>query len=57
MSEEAVQPQEATPPPQSNPIFQMQKLYLKDALFEQPNAPAIFKKQGQPEVKVSINNL
>ncbi len=59
MSEEAVQPQaqESAPAPQNNPIFQMQKMYLKDALFEQPNAPAIFKKQGQPEIKVSINNF
>jgi len=57
MSEEAVQPQVETPPQQPNPIFQMQKLYLKDALFEQPNAPAIFKKEGRPEVKISINNF
>ena len=57
MSEEAVQPQAETPPQQPNPIFQMQKMYLKDALFEQPNAPAIFKKEGRPEVKISINNF
>ena len=59
MSEEAVQPaaQENTPAPQDSPVFQMQRSYLKDALFEQPNAPAIFKKQGQPEIKVSINNF
>ena len=53
---------EVTPAPevspaaaQQAPIFQIQKIYLKDALFEQPNSPRIFKTQVQPNVNVSIS--
>ena len=34
--------------------FQIQKLYLKDASFELPNAPDIFQDTGQADVKMSL---
>lgn len=34
--------------------FQIQKLYVKDVSFEVPNAPEIFKEQGQADVKMSL---
>ncbi len=39
---------------QEVPVFRMQKMYLKDLSFENPNAPQIFLPQGQ-EAKVDFN--
>jgi preprotein translocase subunit SecB len=39
----------------SNPIFQIQRLYLKDISLEQPNAPQIFLVQGEPTVQIQID--
>ncbi|MCI5148051.1 MAG: protein-export chaperone SecB [Candidatus Electrothrix sp. MAN1_4] len=36
------------------PVFRMQKIYIKDLSFENPNAPQIFLPQGQ-EPKVDFN--
>jgi preprotein translocase subunit SecB len=36
------------------PVFRMQKMYIKDLSFENPNAPQIFLPQGQ-EPKVDFN--
>ena len=54
---EATPAPETTPavPTQQAPIFQIQKIYLKDALFEQPNSPQILRTQAQPNVSVSIS--
>ncbi len=35
--------------------FEIQKLYAKDVSFELPNAPEIFKVQGQTDVKMSLS--
>lgn len=35
--------------------FQIEKIYLKDALFEQPNSPRIFLNQEKPTVSININ--
>ena len=35
--------------------FQIEKIYLKDALFEQPNSPRIFLNQDKPTISVNIN--
>lgn len=35
--------------------FQVQKLYAKDVSFEAPNAPGIFREQGQADVKMSLS--
>ena len=34
--------------------FLIQKLYVKDVSFELPNAPEVFKEQGQADVKMSL---
>jgi preprotein translocase subunit SecB len=34
--------------------FQLQKLYLKDASFEVPNAPQVFQEDGQVEIKLNL---
>ena len=38
------------------PIFRLQKLFLKDLSFENPNAPEVFvTKQGEPKVDVNLS--
>ncbi len=39
---------------QEQPVFRMQKMYVKDLSFESPHAPGIFLAQGQ-EPKVDFN--
>ncbi len=44
-----------TPPnPEEAPVFRLQKMYIKDLSFENPNAPLIFLGK-QPEPKVEVN--
>jgi len=38
----------------TNPVFRMQKMYIKDFSFENPNAPGVFQAQNQ-EPKVEVN--
>jgi preprotein translocase subunit SecB len=37
-----------------NPVFQIQRLYLKDLSLEQPNSPQILLEQGQPQVDINL---
>lgn len=37
------------------PVFQIQRVYLKDLSLEQPNSPAIFLEQTSPEIEVAID--
>jgi preprotein translocase subunit SecB len=37
------------------PQMSLQKIYVKDVSFETPNAPEIFNEQGQPEIKMNLN--
>ncbi|MBI1890307.1 MAG: protein-export chaperone SecB [Burkholderiales bacterium] len=37
------------------PIFQIQRIYLKDMSLEQPNSPAVFLEQEAPAIEVSID--
>lgn len=37
------------------PVFQIQRIYLKDVSLEQPNSPAILLEQGQPQVDINLN--
>ena len=37
-----------------DPIFQIQRVYLKEASLEQPNSPAILLEQEQPTVDIQI---
>ena len=36
------------------PLFQIQRMYLKDLSLEQPNSPRILLEQGQPQVEISL---
>jgi len=38
----------------ASPVFQIQRIYLKDLSLEQPNAPQILGEQGQPQVEISL---
>ncbi len=37
-----------------NPIFQIQRVYLKECSLEQPNSPSILLVQEQPEVDIQL---
>ena len=37
------------------PVFQIQRIYLKDLSLEQPNSPAIFLEQQAPTIEVSVD--
>jgi preprotein translocase subunit SecB len=37
-----------------DPVFQIQRVYLKEASLEQPNSPAILLEQEQPEVDIQL---
>jgi preprotein translocase subunit SecB len=37
------------------PVFQIQRVYLKDMSLEQPNSPAIFLEQEAPAIEVSLD--
>ena len=39
---------------QQSPVFQIQRVYLKDLSLEQPNSPAILFSQEQPAVDIQL---
>ena len=39
---------------QQEPVFQIQRVYLKEASLEQPNSPAILLEQEQPTVDIQL---
>ena len=38
----------------ADPVFQIQRVYLKEASLEQPNSPAILLEQEQPSVDIQL---
>lgn len=40
--------------PSQEPVFQIQRVYLKEASLEQPNSPAILLEQEQPSVDIQL---
>ena len=34
----------------------LQKIYVRDASFEVPNAPAVFREEGQPQVQLNLSH-
>ena len=38
----------------AQPIFQIQRMYLKDLSLEQPNSPQILLEQQQPQVDINL---
>ena len=55
MAEENNQENAATTGDEQAPMFQLQKLYVKDVSFEVPNAPKVFQESGESEVKLNLN--
>jgi preprotein translocase subunit SecB len=41
----------------SQPIFQIQRVYLKGLSLEQPNSPAIFLEQESPSIEVAVSTI
>ncbi len=37
------------------PVFQIQRVYLKDLSLEQPNSPGIFLEQEAPQIEVAVD--
>ena len=37
-----------------NPVFQIQRIYLKDLSLEQPNSPQVLLEQTQPQVDIQL---
>jgi preprotein translocase subunit SecB len=44
----------ADTPSNNEPVFQIQRVYLKDLSLEQPNSPAILLEQEQPAVDIQL---
>jgi preprotein translocase subunit SecB len=40
---------------EATPVFQIQRMYLKDLSLEQPNSPQILLEQQQPQVDINLN--
>ncbi len=40
--------------PEIAPVFQIQRMYLKDLSLEQPNSPQILLEQTQPQVDINL---
>ena len=40
--------------PVQTPVFQIQRMYLKDLSLEQPNSPQILLEQQQPQVEINL---
>ena len=38
----------------NSPVFQIQRIYLKDLSLEQPNSPQILFEQAQPQVDINL---
>lgn len=43
------------PQQQAMPVFNIEKIYVKDLSVEVPNAPAIFLEREQPQMEMQIN--
>ena len=39
---------------QADPVFQIQRVYLKDVALEQPNSPRILLEQAQPQIEINL---
>ncbi|MFL9927390.1 protein-export chaperone SecB [Herbaspirillum lusitanum] len=46
---------EQTQQAEQQPVFQIQRVYLKDMSLEQPNSPAIFLEQEAPAIEVAVD--
>ena len=51
----ADQENSVAPATSDNPVFQIQRVYLKDMSLEQPNSPGILLEQEQPNVDIQLS--
>ena len=57
MSEQQPQtPQSPQPQPSQQPVFSIEKIYLKDLSLEIPGAPQVFSEREAPQLDVNIHN-
>ncbi|HEV7803628.1 MAG TPA: protein-export chaperone SecB [Burkholderiales bacterium] len=56
MSEQQQPPSPQAEPQDNQPLFGIEKIYLKDMSLEVPNAPHVFFEREAPEVEVNIHN-
>ncbi|MBF0116872.1 MAG: protein-export chaperone SecB [Magnetococcales bacterium] len=55
MSDENLDPSGASAQqPENTPVFHVEKLYLKDLSFENPNAPEIFREENEPQIDFNL---
>ena len=54
MADQAANGAAATAETAPNAQFNLQKIYIKDASFEAPNAPAVFQEEGQPQLQLNL---
>jgi preprotein translocase subunit SecB len=40
---------------ENQPVFQIQRVYLKDMSLEQPNSPAVFLEQESPAIEIAVD--
>lgn len=43
-------------PPPNAPVFRVEKLYLKDLSFENPNTPEVFLERQEPHVEMQMDS-
>lgn len=54
MAEQTAAPGNGQAAPQ--PQLALQKIYVRDASFEVPNAPGVFQEEGQPQVQLNLSH-
>ncbi len=54
MADQATPAQNSAPTSDQNPVFQIQRVYLKESSLEQPNSPGILLVQEQPTVDIQL---
>jgi preprotein translocase subunit SecB len=48
--------EQAQPQTQQQPVFSIEKIYLRDLSLEIPNAPQVFSERDSPQIDVNIHN-
>jgi preprotein translocase subunit SecB len=48
--------EEPQPQPQQQPVFAIEKIYLRDLSLEIPGAPQVFSERESPQIDVNIHN-
>lgn len=46
--------QQPTSPSSSQPVFHVERLYIKDLSFENPNAPEVYSRHSDPKVEFNL---